>query len=68
MAEMLRLEEQYAIVSETDRSPAPFRVLKYGDSFAVFDPHGDVVPGPSSEPPAVAAQFHYQRGQHGLRR
>jgi glycogen debranching enzyme len=49
MAEMLRLEEQYAIVSETDRSPAPFRVLKYGDSFAVFDPHGDVVPGPSSE-------------------
>jgi len=45
----LKLGEQYAIVSEAERSPTPLRVLKYGDSFAVFDPHGDVVPAEGSE-------------------
>jgi hypothetical protein len=49
MAEVLKLEEQYAIVSEAERSTTPVRVLKHGDSFAVFDPHGDVIPGPASE-------------------
>ena len=42
MAEALRLDEQFAILTETDRSTAPLRVLKYGDTFAVFDPHGDL--------------------------
>lgn len=45
----LKLGEQYAIVSEAERSPTPLRVLKYGDSFAVFDPHGDIVPAEGSE-------------------
>jgi glycogen debranching enzyme len=49
MAEALRLDEQFAILTETDRSTAPLRVLKYGDTFAVFDPHGDLRPSAASE-------------------
>jgi glycogen debranching enzyme len=49
MAETLKLAEQYAIVSEAERLPTPARVLKHGDSFAVFDPHGDIVPTAASE-------------------
>jgi glycogen debranching enzyme len=49
MAEALRLDEQFAILTETDRSTAPLRVLKYGDTFAVFDPHGDLLPSAASE-------------------
>ena len=45
MAEILKIEEQFAIISEEEKS-APLRVLKRGDSFAVFDPHGDIIPGP----------------------
>jgi|RhiMethySRZTD1v2_1073278.scaffolds.fasta_scaffold06141_2 glycogen debranching enzyme len=47
MAEMLKIEEQYAILSEVE-PPAALRVLKHGDSFAVFDPHGDIIPGSAS--------------------
>ena len=47
MAEILNLEEQFAIISEAER-PSALRVLKLDDTFAVFDPHGDVVPGPAS--------------------
>jgi glycogen debranching enzyme len=47
MAEALRVDEQYAIVSETER--APLRVLKHGDTFAVFDPRGDIIQRPASE-------------------
>ena len=32
MPEMLKIDEQYAILSEAERS-APLRVLKHGDSF-----------------------------------
>jgi len=49
MAEALRLDEQFAILTETDRSKAPLRVLKYGDTFAVFDPHGDLRPSAAGE-------------------
>jgi glycogen debranching enzyme len=49
MAEALRLDEQFAILTETDRSTALLRVLKYGDTFAVFDPHGDLRPSAASE-------------------
>ena len=49
MADMLKLEEQFAILSEAERSKTAVRVLKHGDSFAVFDPHGDVVPASGSE-------------------
>ena len=48
MAEMLKLEEQFAIVSEAERRAATVRVLKQDDTFAVYDPHGDIIPGPGS--------------------
>jgi len=43
MAELVSLEEHFAIVTDTDRSGLPRRVLKHGDTFGVFDLHGDVV-------------------------
>jgi glycogen debranching enzyme len=48
MVEMLKLEEQFAIVSEAERRAATVRVLKHDDTFAVYDPHGDIIPGPAS--------------------
>jgi glycogen debranching enzyme len=48
MAEMLKLEEQFSIISEAERHAESVRVLKRDDSFAVFDPHGDITPGPAS--------------------
>lgn len=48
MAELLKLGEPYTILSESGLSAAPVRVLKHGDSFAVFDPHGDVVSAEAS--------------------
>jgi glycogen debranching enzyme len=49
MAEALRLDEAFAILTETGRSAAPLRVLKQGDTFAVFDQYGDLVPAQASE-------------------
>ena len=49
MTEVVKLEEQFAILSEGERPKTPVRVLKSGDSFAVFDAHGDIVPAPTSE-------------------
>ena len=49
MTDVIKLEEQFAILTEGERSQAPSRVLKHGESFAVFDPHGDIVAGPASE-------------------
>ena len=48
MTEILNLEEQFAILGEADRPSSPQSVLKQGDTFAVFDPQGDITPGPSS--------------------
>ena len=48
MGEMLKLEEQFAILSEAERRAATVRVLKQDDTFTVFDPHGDIIPGPAS--------------------
>ena len=44
MAELVKLEEQFAILSEEQRTSTPVRALKAGDTFAVFDQHGDIVP------------------------
>jgi glycogen debranching enzyme len=49
MDELLPVEEPFAIVSEAERSATPTRVLKHGESFAVFDAHGDIVPGSGSQ-------------------
>jgi glycogen debranching enzyme len=42
--ETLRLDEQFYIVAEAERSAVPLRVMKHGDSFGVFDQHGDIAP------------------------
>lgn len=49
MPETVRLDEPFYIVADTERTTAPMRVLKHGDSFAVFDQYGDVVPAEASE-------------------
>ena len=49
MLETVRLDEQFYIVAETERSTTPLRILKQGDSFGVFDTHGDVVPSAGGE-------------------
>lgn len=43
MAELVSLEEHFAIVADSDRGEAPRRVLKHGDTFGVFDLRGDVL-------------------------
>jgi glycogen debranching enzyme len=48
MVDTLNLEQHFAIVSEAAPSLGPVRVLKQGDTFAVFDAHGDVVPSLAS--------------------
>jgi glycogen debranching enzyme len=42
MEDVIRLSEQFYIIAETDRAAKPTRVLKHGESFAVFDLHGDL--------------------------
>jgi glycogen debranching enzyme len=42
MGDVISLEEQFAIVSESERASAPHRTLKHGDTFGVFDLHGDI--------------------------
>src|SRR5262245_58369114 len=45
----VKLDEEFYIVVDAERPATPLRVLKHGDSFAVFDAHGDLVPGDGSE-------------------
>lgn len=49
MTDLLKLDESFAVLSESERNRTPVHVLKHGDTFAVFDEHGDIVPGPASE-------------------
>jgi glycogen debranching enzyme len=42
ISDYLHIDEQFAIVSESERSMTPVRVLKCGDAFAVFDERGDI--------------------------
>src|SRR5688500_12257130 len=43
MSDTLQLDGQFAIVTEAQRRVGPFRVLKHGDTFAVFDEYGDIL-------------------------
>jgi glycogen debranching enzyme len=45
----VRLDEQFYIVAETERTATPIRVLKQGDSFGVFDQYGDIIPAEAGE-------------------
>jgi glycogen debranching enzyme len=49
MSDIAGLDEQFAIIADTDRASAPPRVLKQGDTFGVFDQHGDVIPAEAGE-------------------
>jgi glycogen debranching enzyme len=40
--EGVRLDESFAIITGGDRAATPPRVLKQGDTFGVFDLHGDI--------------------------
>ena len=47
--DVIRPDEQYSIVTDTHRLPSPQRVLKQGDSFGVFDQHGDIIAAQAAE-------------------
>lgn len=49
MPDVLRLNDQFSIVAAHQRLPAPPRVLKQGDSFGVFDQHGDILSDEADE-------------------
>jgi glycogen debranching enzyme len=49
MDSALRLDDEFSIVAEESRSVIPHRVLKFGDSFGVFDSHGDIAPAEAGE-------------------
>jgi glycogen debranching enzyme len=49
MAEVIHLADPFYIVAETARSEAAGRVLKHGETFGVFDQHGDVLPAGGGE-------------------
>ena len=44
MPDVMRIVEQFSIITDQDKATATLRVLKEGDTFAVFDRHGDVIP------------------------
>jgi glycogen debranching enzyme len=48
--DVLQLDDQFPILADdAQRIAGPLRVLKYGDTFAVFDQHGDVMGGEAEE-------------------
>jgi glycogen debranching enzyme len=49
MTDVVHLDEHFPIIADKDRRLTPLRVLKYGDTFAVFDYHGDIIQGEASE-------------------
>jgi glycogen debranching enzyme len=49
MPDVVRMDEQFYIIADTERTSAPLRVLKHGNTFGVFDQHGDIVPGDAGE-------------------
>jgi glycogen debranching enzyme len=44
MEEVIRLQDQYYILAASSRADDRTRVLKHGNTFAVFDRYGDIVP------------------------
>ena len=43
MPDVLQLDDQFPILADAQRVAGPLRVLKHGDTFSVFDEHGDVI-------------------------
>jgi glycogen debranching enzyme len=44
-----QFDQGFPIIADSERPITPLRVLKHGDSFAVFDARGDIVPSEASE-------------------
>ena len=44
MEDVIRVQDHYYILATSSRTDERTRVLKDGDTFAVFDPYGDVLP------------------------
>lgn len=44
MKEIIQVEEQYYILATSDQAAECLRVLKEGETFAIFDCHGDIQP------------------------
>ena len=49
MPDVLQLDDQFPILADAQRVAGPLRVLKNGDTFSVFDQHGDVIGGEAEE-------------------
>jgi glycogen debranching enzyme len=49
MPDVIDIDEYFPIIADKDRRLIPLRVLKNGDTFAVFDQHGDIIQGEASE-------------------
>jgi glycogen debranching enzyme len=60
--DVVQLDDQFPIVAEAQRTPGPVRVLKQGDTFGVFDQHGDIIAE------QVGEQGLYHRGTRYLSR
>jgi glycogen debranching enzyme len=62
MEDVIRVEDQYYILATSSRADERTRVLKDGDTFAVSDPYGDILPYGMGE------QGLYHRGTRYLSR
>jgi glycogen debranching enzyme len=60
--DVIRLHDRYYILATSGLSDDRTRVLKHGDTFAVFDRHGDV------QPIGLGQQGVFDRGTRGLSR
>src|SRR5919112_1081603 len=49
MPEILQIQDEFSIAADAQRGTVGIRVLKHGDTFAVFDQHGDMAPGEGGE-------------------
>src|SRR5213592_4294253 len=49
MPDVLQLDDQFPILADAQRVAGRLRVLKHGDTFSVFDQHGDVIGGEAEE-------------------
>jgi len=49
MPDVLQLDDQFPIVADAQRTPGPQRILKFGETFGVFDQHGDINGGDADE-------------------
>lgn len=59
MDDVIRVEDQYYILATSSLADDRTRVLKYGETFAIFDRHGDMQPLEIGE----QGLYHSSRGQ-----